>query len=196
MRIGDLVAVYVAIVLVGLALIVRRGYVAQDIDGVGRGSWPLGRPAVSYLAAGTLAVGHRLRERDLVAPDVSANLAMSLPPKDALVGKYVTGTVPRGMPVERDALSVDPPTRPAPGGMMRLRLPIDDTVLEHVNAGARVWLVRGDTLAAQAQVEDVRCRADRCAVRVLVDSAVGHVFQPGSAMPRLTVILPITGGRP
>lgn len=192
-RIGPrgLGASYLVIVALVLATILCRGWRARKIDGVSAGSWPLRKPAVSYLASRNLATGHWVREADLRPPDVSANLASALPDRRRFIGKYIKMMVSAGTPVTADHLSDSPVAVVVPQGRLRLRVPVDSAIVNRVNAGVRVWLTRGDTLIAHARVEHLICQSERCDARLMVDStAVSHVLRIGTQIPRLGIVLP------
>jgi Flp pilus assembly protein CpaB len=182
---------YAVLVTVVLVAVVVRGSKAQKVDGVSRPPWPLQRPAVSYLASGTLPAGHRVREEDLRPPLVSPNLASALPDKRKFIGKYVQTTIKAGAPVSADSLLNSPITPALPPGQRRLRIPIDSSVVNRVNPGKRVWLTRSDTVIARAEVEHLICQGGKCDAHLLVDSAaVSHFLRVGMSIPRLGIILP------
>lgn len=191
------IGLYVAIMLAGLAVITFRGWKVQEIDGVDKGPWPFLRPAVSYLASQRLHTGHRVREQDLLAPNVSPNLASALPDKSRLLGKYVVNPIDVGAPVMADSLLDSPSFQEAPPSKRRLRVPVGSSIVNRINAGARVWLTRGDTLIAEADVEHLLCQGQACDARLLIDSAVvSHLLRTGTPIPRLNIVLPIDEGPP
>jgi uncharacterized protein YceK len=131
---------YVVVLLVGCGVIYKLNCPSHDHIGT--------EGQAFYRAARYLTANHQLVELDLIPPlDLPDNLTMNLPPREALVGKYMVEAVTAGNIIQLDNLQPLPLIL-SETGHVTISFPVNNqpVIEELLDAGTAVDIMRSNEI--------------------------------------------------